>query len=481
MEFTQIDKLYAYLEGYAGNYKYLHQIANLFQKLRDVKHAAGQTDEAENAQWEVDCSNFRTHKGELKSMFSGTDNKGQLWEYPAISKLTDKEIDYIAARLESTSNPILKARYAHILWASHRKHKKYAKIAVDSYLELVKSCEEKDKKEPQAHYGLDVLDSIEQASFLGFKINYRIDDIRSEMNRLVKEFNFESSSALVIRAGLIRHMLEGKANFPPDCFGGFQKVCLDLAQTLFKEGKFHNAIDIFEVGEKVENKLGRKTHDWNKGIAEWYEGLMNQRGESDLASITFCQNAIEYYRKIKDEKKIQELEKKYEQLKGKQQFKRFSQEIDLRECRGKMQKFAEQLCGEAPHKIISFLISNRDLIPTYKSMKARAEEINKTAVLQSIIPVSVTDKYGHTAEHFVTEEERKYFGILHQYGFEMQLGRQILINEVFLKGVENGKLNINTVMEFFEKHSWYGKYYKSDAKRPRGNLQLAKSFSSQLE
>lgn len=457
MEFLELKDLYVHLEGNAADYKYDHQIANLFQKLRDLKHQAGQSDEAEKAQWEIDCFNFRIQRGELKSMFSGTDDKGQPFEYPAISKLNDKDLDYIATRPESTSNPILKARYAHILWASPRKHDKYAKQAVDSYLELVKVYEEKDRKEPEEHYGLDVLESVETASFLAFSINYRVDDVRSEMKRLVKRFNSESSSAFVMRARLIRHMLEGKAKFPSDCYEGFPQVCLDLAQKLFKEGKFHQAIDIFETGEKVDQKLGVKTYDWNRSIAESYEGLMNQRPESDLATIHFCQNAIDYYRRIKDEKKIQELEKRYEQLRGKQQFTKFSQEIDITEYRKQCKDIADKLCAEQPEKIIFVLINDKALLPTYKGMETRAEEISKKTVLLHIAPVSITDQYGHTAEHFTTDEEKKYYGIVEQYALEIQLGRQFLINEIFLKAVQTGKLNIHTVMDFFEEKSWFGK------------------------
>jgi hypothetical protein len=54
MEFTELKDLYSHLEVAAADYKYEHQIANLFQKLRDLKHAAGQINEAEMAQWEID-------------------------------------------------------------------------------------------------------------------------------------------------------------------------------------------------------------------------------------------------------------------------------------------------------------------------------------------------------------------------------------------------------------------------------------------
>jgi hypothetical protein len=207
-------------------------------------------DEAEKAQWEMDCFNFSLQKGELNSLFSGTDGKGQPVDYPAISKFNDKELDYVAERLASASSPILRARYAHVLWASPRKHAQYAKQAVDSYLELVKVYEEKDKKDPEEHYGLDVLDSVQTASFIGFSINYRTDDILSEMKRLVREFNFQSSSAFVMRARLISHMLEERPKFrlKPT------KSSLKSAMTLVRSS---SRIVIF-IGQSIYLRLGRR-------------------------------------------------------------------------------------------------------------------------------------------------------------------------------------------------------------------------------
>ncbi|MEA2014832.1 MAG: hypothetical protein U9N38_05965, partial [Thermodesulfobacteriota bacterium] len=325
------------------------------------------------------------------------------------------------------------------------------------YLRLVELFEDKDKKEPEAHNGLYVLNSIEQASSLGFGVNYRVDDICSEMSRLVREFNFQSSSAFIIRARLIKHMLEGKAKFPPQCFDGFPEVCLSLGQRLFKESRFHNAIDIFQVAEKVDSKLGLKTHDWKRSIAESYEGLMNERDESDLAVIFFCQSAIEHYRKIGVEEKAQELEKRYEHFRGKQQFGTFSQEIDLTEFRNRCREIAQDICTEEPERIISVLIADKSLLPKLKDMEKSAEESSKNTPLTHIAPVAITDQHGHTAEHFSTQEERRYFGILQQYAFAIQLEKRILINEIFIEAVKKNKLNIHTVMNFLKKNSWYGK------------------------
>jgi hypothetical protein len=48
-------------------------------------------------------------------------------------------------------------------------------------------------------------------------------------------------------------------------------------------------------------------------------------------------------------------------------------------------------------------------------MEKRAEVFCKNAPFVSTVPVSIADHYGHTAEHFTTDEEKRYYRILHQY------------------------------------------------------------------
>jgi hypothetical protein len=218
----------------------------------------------------------------------------------------------------------------------------------------------------------------------------------------------------------------------------------------------------------VDNKLGSETHDWNRSIAKSYEGLMNQRPESDLATVHFCQNAMDYYRRLKDGKKVAELEKRYEGLRGKQQFQKFTQEIDLTEYGRRCREIAEKLCAEEPEKIVSVLINDKGLLPKLKDMKARAEEIAQKTVLSSIVPVSITDHRGHTAEHFSTDDERRHYRILEQYALEINLAKQFLVNEIFVKAVKTDKLNIHTVIDCFERRSWFGKNIRK--RRPGGEI-----------
>ena len=44
-------------------------------------------------------------------MFTGTNDKGEVIEYPTLNGFDDMTYQYLIGRLDSTSNPLLKARY----------------------------------------------------------------------------------------------------------------------------------------------------------------------------------------------------------------------------------------------------------------------------------------------------------------------------------------------------------------------------------
>ena len=161
-EFKDIQSLGKYLEEDALKYKSHHQIADLFRVLRDKLSKDERASDAEKAQWEVDFFNFVLKDGEINPSFQSTDDKGNVTEYPDVHRFNDDTYDYLIGKFNSTNNALLKARYAHILWFSPRKNGKYAQSAIDSYLELIDIYSEKDKTEPEEHYGLSVLLAIKK-------------------------------------------------------------------------------------------------------------------------------------------------------------------------------------------------------------------------------------------------------------------------------------------------------------------------------
>ncbi len=455
---TDLKSLCNHLEKDATDYKYSHQIGNLFQKLRDLKHKENKSDEAEKAQWEVDFFNSMIEEGKLKPMFTGTNNKGEIIEYPSLDRFDDKAYEYLIGRLDSTTNSLLKARYSNILWCSPKKHAKYAKMAVDSYLKLIKIYEAKDMKEPQEHYGLDVLKVIKNAYSVAHQIKYKVDKIKSELRRLVNTFNFKSSSSFALRANLIELMLKDKRRFFEKDFLGFENICWQISESLTKSGNIHGAIDLLELGEKVEQKLGKKTHDWRKQVAKSYETLMKRtEKDNNLASLTFCQSALENYKKLKDKNKISELEKKYSELKNSMKLTEFKTEVDLTEHIKICREVAQKVVQNDPDEIIKVLTLDKNLFPRYKDMEKIAKEHSKKFIVQHLFPTEILDQSGHTAQHFSDEDEKKYYGILKQYDWELNLNKIYLINEIFFAAIQENKLSADILLKFLNRHSWLGK------------------------
>lgn len=457
-DFVDLKSLYEYLEENASEYKYAHQIADLFQKLRDVKHRENKPEEVEKAQWEVDFFNFVLENNKIKPTFSGTNDKGEVVKYPSLNRFDQKTYNYLIQRVNSTSNPVLKARYSHILWCSPNKHAKYAKMAVDAYLDLVKIHEQKDEQTPQEHFGLQVLRTIKNAHAIAYQIYHKTENIKSEMRRLVLDFNFQSSSSFALRASLIELMLKGKKKFMIENFRDFENLCWRMAQALTKVGNIHAAIDMLTLGEKVDYKLGKHTHDWAREIAKSYETLMTTaEKQHNSASITFCQLALENYRKIKDQKKTIELQEKYLVLKNSMKLSSFKKEIDLTAHVKKCKSIARQVVKNSPEDIIKLLMMDENLLPKYKKMENIAHQHSKEFVTQHLATTEIIDQRGHTAQHFSEDDEKKYYRILQQYRWEIELNKNYLINEILFAAIRENKLSAETLLKFLHEHSWFGK------------------------
>jgi hypothetical protein len=98
----------------------------------------------------------------------------------------------------------------------------------------------------------------------------------------------------------------------------------------------------------------------------------------------------------------------------------------------------------------------KKLLPQYAAVEKFAEELGRQYALQGLISKEIIDESGHPAEHFSDEDERKYYGILHQYNLELKV-RMPLINEIFFAAIREDKLSTKVFLDFFWEHSWFGK------------------------
>lgn len=457
MEISDLESLYKHFEEKAVDYKYLRQIANLFQKIRDEMHVKKKIEEETKAQWEIDTFNFSIESNIVKPLWTAVNNEGNEIKYPSYDRFTDAAYDYIIERLNSTSNSLLKARYAHVLWFSPRKHGKYAQIAIDAYLVLIKLYEQKDGERPKEHYGLDVLNTVKNGFFLSVNIKdkKRLNVLKSEVKRLVFNFNPESSSLFRLRADLVSLMLNEKKVFSQDDFAKINEMCFQFAKEL---KDFHNVITMYELGEKVDNRLGTTTYNWKKLIAESYENMMKSNLQKNkFVAIKFCQDALKYYGQLKDSKKIEELEKIYNELKDKVEFKGFKMELNLDQYIKDCEKKAKKIAQHSSEEIFSLLMWDKNLLPKHNEMKTLAEKTFKEHPIQGIFPIEIVDERGHNVEYFSSKEEMVYYQTLQQYQLYLENQYLPLINAIILEALKEKKMTFGSLMNYFQKHSWFGK------------------------
>ncbi|MGD0955078.1 MAG: hypothetical protein ABR985_22285 [Methanotrichaceae archaeon] len=205
-KFKDIQSLYNYLEENAIDY-YIHskQIADLFRDLRETNST-----DLGIAQWEIDCFNFVAKDGELKPLGIFTNEKGDRIEYPNLISFDENAYAYLANRLNSTTDPLLKSRYSHILWSSPVRHGSYAQIAVDSYSRLSEACEDRDRRTPNEHYGLYALHAIRNAFYMARQVNdkCKINMVKSRIKSMIFHFNYKSVSSFTLKTDLIRLMVK---------------------------------------------------------------------------------------------------------------------------------------------------------------------------------------------------------------------------------------------------------------------------------
>lgn len=450
--------LYKHLEEKATAYNY-REIADLFQKIRDKMHVDEKADLEKQAQWEMDFFNFSIQRNVISPMWTMPDKEGNMISHPTYDNFTDDTYDYLISRLESTSNPLLKARYAHILWFSPRKHGKYAEISIEGYLELLKIYEEKEKQIGN-HIGRDIINVLENSFYLAKNINdkEKLDLVKVEITRLILNFNPKSGWLFRLRADLISLMIEEKTVFLAEDFNGLAELCLAFSKEL---GNSHQSITILELGEKIEQRTKSSMYNWRDMIAQSYENMMRANLDKNKhVAIGFCQTAIENYRQSKNTEKVEELERIYKELKGSVEFKKTEVKIDLTkyiaECQKKAIDISQKYSGE---QIIQILMAEKSLIPEYKSVLDFTQKLLAEHPLQTIFPITLTDEQGHVAQHFSSKDEIEYYQLLHQYRMSLENFNLPFIYLIIKEAFAQKKLTYQILMEYFAKKSWFGKTF----------------------
>ncbi len=454
LDFKNLPCLLGHLEEHAAEYAGAHRISSLFGVVHEQENAEEADKGAEEALWERYAFSLKFEDGDLAT-----------WCGHITQRFDDRIYSYIIQRLMDSSNPVLRARYAHLLWCSPRKEINHVRIAVDSYLSLVEEYERWDKVPPDKRLGFEVIGAIRNAHGLAKRTGCRVVDTKAELLRLIKHFNFKSSWSFRVRQDLIRVALNDKRHFKNEELAGLQEVCWRLIKTGMRsknEGQVQDTIDVIDLGQQIDQRIKQESYNWYLAKAKCCEKKIQMREKGDLAVPSFCLEAIENYRKAGKETKVRELEREYSKLAASCRLPCTKVPVDMTETFRQAQNLAKAVAELSPQEVVHVLIHQSELLPRYDRISRMMQSGAVEPFLMDAVS-SVIDDSGHLKENSATQEEREKREILRIFGQELALHYLPVMHEVILKAIQREKLSASILRDYFNERSWLGKDLKGQS------------------
>ena len=437
--FENISELYEHLELKAYEYTAHRQVKRLFAHVKNAALARQDAEEEEQANWEMEFFDLYFDAGEAKLVDFDSFHEGKY--------------EYLKSRLNGTANPILKARYAHILWCSPLK--RHGHIAVDSYLEAAGIYEKQQIKNPTSVYDYNLLSSVIDAHSLAHQTKYKTDDVKHEIRRLVLAFPFDNPASFRIRRGLVEHMLKEKKKFGRQDFDDIAEICWKQAEALIGNRDEETAVEFLKLGERIMSKTGADSDRWVKKRAECYEILMEEFGNTPNV-ILYCQLALQAYRSIGDAGKIKELERKHDDLRSGMPVVWISSEFDPTDLLQSCESLARELTVGSSEEILKSLSTDQRLLPRYEALAAAVDAQLQSPHLVDRLNVVTLDGRGHEAQHFTTEEARRNAKILSSYQMWLECYTVEVVKRFFEISIKDKKLSADILLDFLETRTWIG-------------------------
>lgn len=440
-----LNKAYAYIETVDYKTRYPSDIKDVFVNLRSKT----KKEDSKYLQLEIDVFSFVFENGNVKPVWSQSNDKGEIVQYP-ILEFDDESTAYIEKRATKATNPLLKARYFQVLWSTPAKNYLFARKAIDNYIIGLNILWQKK----YIDCGDEIVEIIFNAFFLSLKLGkYRLDEIRIYICKCITEFDNEDEWALYIKSSLIELALKHKRFFLKGNFRIFREECWRLPKYVH----INAAVDLLHLGEKIEFFLKTKRHLWKNKIALLYEkeGKLAVSNNNSFMAYHFFSYSIDYYKQLKNRKKVKLLEKKTQRYRNELNLKEISYKTNVKETRENAKKWAKSLVDKGSKILLNKVAAGHYILPDLSVVKKNAKEQDSEFIAHKLASTSFIDKLGNINQHFSSEEENLHYLTLQNYRSIIDL-RIFFIFELFIQAISSGILNYQIFINYIEEESWLG-------------------------
>lgn len=437
MEINNLKQLYDFLENNYQINKNGHQFDSIINTIRKKYKKNNLKDVCTWEQWFLD---FMLVEGTVKPKLTYSKEDGSFFEYPSFKTFASETYKYLENRANQVANIHLKARYFHLLVGSNNlkyRHQNYSKNAIDLYLKIIQDKKVKDFE----HIAFTVVQNV---LYLCYNIDYKVTDIENKLETLIINNQLSPWLFRNLVEILLRYKTSKTSNLSGILHHGEIK-CDEFIDNL-KKNDLHSAIDFINTKISIADRLRKDSTQSlvQKGI--FWEELAGQR--NDFIANDFQYEAIKCYNKA-GEKKLKELATiKYTQYKRRlvlhSVHSKFSDK-NLNELIELLDKNAMIIAKQDSDYIYTFLSFSDDIIYSLNSENTKNDKsfIDFSKPVTFDINNNISGKITKPFSIRISSEYHHFISLLY-------------IRLIFQKGVLSGKINYETLIDFFKTKSWLG-------------------------
>jgi hypothetical protein len=379
--------------------------------------------------------------------------------WPDVKKYTKQDFEYFEKRYNECKNLYTKTEYGLMVYFGEKtitsRHNDFKRQLCNELFQLSKEYQAKANKGGEKnHYVLHFFHSLRLAFGVAEKSN-----IEPELTNLIQFIYETHQNWNITKDGTLRILLD-LSGLLSDYFGlsnkliDFQKVInknLEGAKELEKTYVW-GAMYAIDRNISIEQKRNKPVTDLLKYKAGLYEKLATDaESKSNLACVSFAENALRIYQQIKLPDDISRLEKYYSELRGKFRLSEIRHELPKEHVDNMNERILRAVVDNNERGIIQHFITS----PWYdkiQNIKDRSIELSKDT-FYSLFPTSIMDKFGNTVDMFNTDEEKEKYNFWNSYTFNFQIGTQTM-HRFFIEAYKAKKLSYASVISYLE-GTWF--------------------------
>ncbi len=465
-EQISLDKLstfYSELERKANSYIHIQQIVAEFSRFKKENEYFLNAHQAKTIQAEVDCFSFDHNEGTLKPEHSGVNTQGKCWEYPDLTIFNDETLSYLEKRWETAKNPVLRSRYAHVLW-SHAKtrHNRFGHSAVEEYTKTIDIYEKAHARDPNRGYQLLLMASLLSAVRLSKESRKQIDHIWKIFLRILNEISGDRRVIHQFRFTLTKRMI----HIPKLLRRNKIEELLHLIESWYaeqdQEEDPHYTIDLASVGIELCEKLQQSAVTWYVRRGDAYVKLMDlSKDKSDPTVLSFCHAAINDFKLSGNKEKVSQYLKRYDELSSNTRYAEISYEVDMSKEYERFRILAEKIINQGSDALFKFLSSyGEPLLPSVSKVREITRQwLEKNPLLQNATH-QVQDGKGRPAKHYSGKQESLEHFTLKEYDRHLFAYTAELLKRLLLPAVDKDILSCEQMAKWLIGNSWLGKEWE---------------------